>query len=311
MVEKKLKCPECGWEHHRPQQIGVHRRQAHGILGDSKSAISLYKKQTREADTDTDITSNGATSNSVEAKMAALAAAVEAANNIPTDIKTSPSPAEDQSAASDKKSKYFDKDGKPRLYHGVYHCPECDRKFKRTVLLGVHRRMAHGVHGTSLGAKAMQRKKAALEQGSVSPQTAHQPALPGLETDFEPAVSVSGPFACEVCKTSFPTERGLNGHKARAHKKLSPNGQVIVHQPSKGEANGINGSGLSPTPLTAPNQSCDPNQVSSEEASAAVQYALIVGGIRERCRNIAEEQGFITRDFTRRVAELFYRETRR
>lgn len=43
-VTKSLKCPECNYRAARPQTMGVHRRQHHGVLGTSSSSLYKYNK---------------------------------------------------------------------------------------------------------------------------------------------------------------------------------------------------------------------------------------------------------------------------
>jgi uncharacterized C2H2 Zn-finger protein len=48
-ASRKFKCPDCGRTFDRPQSLGAHRRQAHGVAGESARSQSRVRAASRNA----------------------------------------------------------------------------------------------------------------------------------------------------------------------------------------------------------------------------------------------------------------------
>lgn len=155
-------------------------------------------------------------------------------------------------------------------------------------------------------------------------------------------MAVSLRYSCSYCPDRFTTERGKNIHLARRHKDVSTSASNPLACPECGRDDFNDTKHLGRhrrfehkvigraarammKKMTAIERTIPSNETSSSstgstaaappapspEAIQAVTYALAVGAVKEFCRHHAEEHGIPSREFTRRFAELFLRETRR
>lgn len=110
-------CPECGKPFDRPASLGAHRRAAHGIAGTSRTG----------------------------GRSAAGGASRSRWSGWSTGRHASITPRGDDPQIIDRDAVH----SAEKLGVGELGCPECSKRFDRPASLGAHRRLAHGVAGTS------------------------------------------------------------------------------------------------------------------------------------------------------------------
>lgn len=231
----------------------------------------------------------------------------------------------------------------PKGSDGLYHCPDtlkdgspCPATFEYPTGLGIHRKMAHGVVGSSHAAIAYRKAKVvdakaakkAAKLAKLEPLTKLSPAIPVKpprgrppkdrtlaptqpsmfeEVGVEVPVSMDTPgaFPCPGCSRVFTTIRGRTKHTSHEHPELL--GQVKSHKTrpstsistlavSKGHLNGKNGY---ENTLDGSGETLTryvPNEL----------VTFVIGQFKALCQGVAYENDIPTRDFTRRCALHFH-----
>jgi uncharacterized C2H2 Zn-finger protein len=197
-------------------------------------------------------------------------------------------------------------------------CPRCPRTFQRATGLGSHMRSAHGVVGNSPTTLAARNKSNGHDEPR-SPDPASV-APPELETP-DPALT------CPECQATgtvatFPSTRELGKHRRFKHGVIgritqktrdragvgSLNLTVPDHRLPTIERSTHNYAARSQNDALTPKGETQPNGFAVIDPLA---LALAVGSVQEFCRHLAEEHDTPARQFTRHVAELLLRQTRR
>jgi uncharacterized C2H2 Zn-finger protein len=222
---------------------------------------------------------------------------------------------------------------KKALAENPLKCPECGHVSQSKALLGVHRRMKHGILGMSIAAIHDREKKAARENGAVAidPNNPLQCQLCGLiarngqglsvhknaahpvenqpkETSALqvpiPVIDRSDPLQCQFCDFKAMMKSGLSHHMTRIH-GAPPS--LKSHNRKRREIEPTQAIEIAPTNGSKNNvlHASEESHVVTDgipEATIAVAY----GRFRELCRSIAYEHDLPERLFTRRVASLVY-----
>lgn len=121
---------------------------------------------------------------------------------------------------------------------------------------------------------------------------------------------------CPECKKSFKGAPGLAHHRQAQHGiESNASKEVRLREERKAKPSQLEIVPKSEPPIKP--QERQPIERKEPETRVATQtidpliFALAVGQLQERCRHIAEEHDVPTALFTRQVAELFQRQTRR
>jgi hypothetical protein len=202
----------------------------------------------------------------------------------------------------------------------LFQCSHCPRTFIKRTGLGSHLRSAHGISGTSVTAIAARTKNQTVPPVVVP----RSPAAPVATPD--PQISTSA-LQCPECSATgtiatFPDTKELGKHRRFKHGIV---GRIAEARRARAEIGSLkmtnkdaklppertttdNASAKSQTGLTFPRGEVHQNGFAAIDPIA---LALAVGSVQELCRHLAEEYDAPTRQFTRNVAELLLRQTRR
>jgi uncharacterized C2H2 Zn-finger protein len=159
------------------------------------------------------------------------------------------------------------------------HCPECGKQFDRPASLGAHRRVAHGIAGTSRpGSTVLGGANQSLWSGwstgrhaSVAPRSG-DPEVIDREAVHSAAKSGVAEDSCPECGKQFDRPASLGAHRRAAH------GVAGTSRPSRrvtGGANQSRWSGWSTGrhPSVAPRPD-DPHVIDRGEVQTAEELAI-------------------------------------
>jgi hypothetical protein len=156
----------------------------------------------------------------------------------------------------------------------TYPCPECAEKGIEKVYnlptgLGVHRKMVHGIAGSSSGAAAYKRKQAKI-RGKAKTPVKHLKPLP------------NGRVACFYCDQTFDGIRWRSRHINVTHPGKSVTGPKLDRP--------------KPAPVS---------QVDREIAADKALVAFTIGQMKNECKHIARIENVPERQFIQMCAEYF------
>jgi hypothetical protein len=165
----------------------------------------------------------------------------------------------------------------------TFKCPECGEKFNYAKVLGSHRRLKHGVAGTSHSVLAMRKKR----EAQPPPAT---PPMPVLN--------------CPDCDFAAATTGGLLWHRRAKHNIIA------AHRPKNMRRELEPGKTQTITIAATHNGHKEDWQGHTDGIPEAL-IAVTSGRFQELCRSVAYEHDLPPRLFAARVAAFVYGTTLR
>jgi hypothetical protein len=177
-----------------------------------------------------------------------------------------------------------------------FKCPECPRVFAAPTGLGSHMR-THGVAGNSPASLAARRAKA-KRQSEPEPKPIPPPAM-------------DESLICPECREqgitlTFDNKLRLGHHRHQEHHVIGASKLKMLARLQR-QQEGTNGHAIAKIePPRFPDR--NPGEA---QAFDPIALALAVGSVKEFCRNFSEEHEYVTKHFTRSVAQLLLRQASR
>jgi predicted RNA-binding Zn-ribbon protein involved in translation (DUF1610 family) len=211
-------------------------------------------------------------------------------------------------------------------------CPECNEAFEYPKTLGSHRRLSHGIAGTSESAVRAQKLKAlAPPEGpyrcadcdfvstAKAGLTIHRKAMHGAASESKTAVAIrtSDPLQCPECGFYAAVPGGLALHRLKQHGVVSDRRSTELKRLQRVEAK-KRGLPIEPAQtVTAVAVAVTSNGHHPKESHFVGNgipegtLALTLGRFQELCFSVAKEHDLPPRSFAAELARLIYATTLR
>lgn len=213
-------------------------------------------------------------------------------------------------------------------------CPECNKAFEFAKTLGSHRRLTHGIAGTSRGAIHRQKLEALAPPEPKGPHpcpdcdfkakdkaglTIHRKAKHGASSLSRTAVAIraSDPLQCPECEFHAHNPGGLALHRLKQHGVVSDRRNTELRRLQRKAAK-KRGLPIEPAQtVTAVAITSTSNGHHPQESHFVgngipqATLALALGRVQELCRSIATEHDLPPRSFAAELARLIHATTLR
>lgn len=213
-------------------------------------------------------------------------------------------------------------------------CPECNKAFEFAKTLGSHRRLTHGIAGTSASAIRAQKLKALAPPEPTSYRcpdcdfvakanaglTIHRKAKHGAASMSRTAVAIraSDPLQCPECEFHAHNPGGLALHRLKQHGVVSERRSTELRRLQQRFDAKKRGLPIEPAQtVTAVAVTSTSNGHHPQESHFVgngipqATLALALGRVQELCRSIATEHDLPPRSFAAELARLIHATTLR
>jgi transcription elongation factor Elf1 len=209
-----------------------------------------------------------------------------------------------------------------------FTCDVCGAAYQAATGLGIHKRIAHGIAGSSSSTRTYHAKKsppapirpqqtAAQRRGNDRLRKEQKHRLLKAQKKAVQAKTRKAykprdkPFQCPECGKEFTLARALGGHRRRAHgiQGTSPSARTraahqattltTIERPGRPPAHAEENDGHILSPIQP--------QANRRQIETASSIAL--GRVQELCRGLAYEYELPEKLFASRLAQLFYATT--